>query len=64
MSDEEIIKAINRVSGLQAMTVNERIYLTGLWNEFDKAKAHDKEKARKILEWLKVDKPSIDKIIS
>lgn len=63
MTDEEIIKAINGVSGLQTMTVNERIYLTGLWDEFDKAKVRDKEKARKILEWLNVDKPSIDKII-
>lgn len=63
MTDEEIIKAINGVSGLQTITVNERIYLTGLWDEFDKAKVRDKEKARKILEWLKVGKPSIDKII-
>jgi len=64
MTDEEIIKAIDRVSGIQSMTVNERLWLTGLMDEFDKAKVRDKAKARKILEWLKVDKPSIDKIIS
>jgi hypothetical protein len=46
------------------MTVNERLYVSGLMNEFDKSKKHDKVKAAYILELLKVDKPSIYKILN
>jgi hypothetical protein len=63
MTDEEILQAIKQVDGLEGMTVNERLFVSGLMNEFDKAKRLDKDKARKILELLQVDKPSIDKII-
>jgi len=63
MTDEEILQAIKQVEGLGGMTVNERLFASGLINEFDKAKVHDKDKARKILALLQVDKPSIDKII-
>ena len=63
MKDEEIKEAANLVKGLGAMTVNERLYESGLWDEFELAKKKDKEKARKILEYLKVDSPSINKII-
>jgi hypothetical protein len=63
MTDEEILQAIQQVDGLEGMTVNERLFASGLINEFDKAKKHDKEKTRKILELLQADKPSIDKII-
>ena len=45
------------------MTVNERLFLSGLIYEFDMAKKKDKEKARKILEVLRVDMPSINKIV-
>lgn len=42
------------------MTVNERIIVCGLIDEFFKALTDDKAKARKILELLSVDKHSID----
>ena len=46
------------------MTVNERLYVCGLMDEFDKALIADKTKAKKILELLGVDKPSIEKIVA
>jgi len=63
MTEEKIIAAINKVDGLGGMTVNERLYVSGLMKEFDKSLKSDKEKARRILELLHVDRPSIDKII-
>lgn len=63
MTEEQIIAAINKVNGIGGMTVNERLYVTGLMKEFDKSLKSDKEKARRILELLHVDRPSIDKII-
>jgi hypothetical protein len=63
MTEQEIIKAISKVEGLGGMTVNERLYVSGLMNEFDKALIIDREKAKKILELLGVDKPSIEKIV-
>ena len=63
MTEEEILKAINNVKGIQGMTVNERLFTTGLMDEFDKSKHSDPKKARFILENLQVDKPSIDKIL-
>lgn len=64
MTEQEIIKAISKVDGLGGMTVNERLYVCGLMNEFDKAQIDDKAKAKKILELLGVDKPSIEKTIT
>lgn len=63
MTDEEMVGAVKQVDGLGGMTVNERLFASGLMDEFDKAKKNDKAKARRILELLQVDKPSIDKII-
>ena len=63
MTEEEIIAAINKVEGPGGMTVNERLYATGLLKEFDKSLKSDKKKAKRILELLHVDKPSIDKIL-
>ena len=45
------------------MTVNERLFVSGLMDEFDRLRITDKEQARKILELLQVDGPSIDLII-
>ena len=45
------------------MTVNERLFVSGLMNEFDRLRITHKEKARKILELLQVDGPSIDLIL-
>jgi hypothetical protein len=63
MTNEEILQAVRQVEGLGGMTVNERLYVSGLMNEFDKSKKKDKDKAAFILESLQVDKPSIDKIL-
>ena len=63
MTNEEILQAVRQVEGLGGMTVNERLYVSGLMDEFDKSKKHDKVKAEYILELLQVDKPSIDKIL-
>jgi hypothetical protein len=63
MTNEEILQAVRQVEGLGGMTVNERLYVSGLMKEFDKSKNHDKVKAAYILELLQVDKPSIDKIL-
>lgn len=64
MTEQEIIEAVSKVKGLDAMTVNERLYVCGLMEEFEKSIIKDKEKAKKILEFLGVDKPLIEKIIS
>jgi len=63
MTEQEIEKAISKVEELGGMTVNERLYVCGLMDEFDKALIIDGEKAKKILEFLGVDKPSIKKIV-
>ena len=63
MTDEEMIKAVEQVDGIVGMTVNERLYESGLMKEFDKALKVDKVKARRILELLKVDRPSIENIV-
>jgi hypothetical protein len=64
MTNEEILQAVRQVEGLGGMTVNERLYVSGLMDEFDNSKKHDKVKAAYILELLQVDKPSIDKILN
>lgn len=64
MTEEQMIEAVKQVDGLGGMTVNERLFASGLIGEFDRAKKKDKAKARRILDLLQVvDKPSIDKII-
>jgi len=64
MTEQEIIIEINKVEGLGGMTVNERLFVCGLMDEFDKALINDKNKAIKILELLRVDNPSIEKIVT
>ncbi len=58
-----IFEKIQGIEGLRAMTVNERLYHIGMFDEFASIKKNDKERARKILQWLLVDKPSIDLIL-
>ena len=51
-------------SELGAMTVNERLYVSGLFEAFDKAVAeNDWEELRTILQTVQVDSESIEKII-
>ncbi len=64
MTEQEIIIRIREVEGLGGMTVNERLFTCGLMDEFDKALIKDKNKARKILEHLRVDNSSIEKILA
>jgi hypothetical protein len=64
MTDEEIIQAAKQVEGLRGMTVNERLWNSGLMDEFDRVKWKNKVKARKILQALEVDDQSIAKILN
>jgi len=64
MTEHEIIKSISKVEGLGGMTLNERLFVCGLIDEFDKALIDDKDKAKKIVELLGIDKPSIEKIVT
>jgi len=61
--DEQTLYRIQKIVGLSGMTVNERLWESGLMDEFDKAKKKDKTRAKEILRWLKVDEPSIQKIV-
>ena len=45
------------------MTVNERLVISGLVDEFDKSKISDKTKAKQILRSLQVDEPSLELIL-
>jgi len=63
MTDEEMINAAKQVDGLGGMTVNERLFASGLMDEFERASKVDKAKARRILELLQVDEPSIAQMI-
>lgn len=63
MTNEEILYAVGQVEGLGGMTVNERLFVSGLTYEFDQSIINDKIKAVYILELLQVDKASIEKIL-
>ena len=61
--DEQTLFRIQNIVGLSGMTVNERLWESGLMDEFDRAKKKDKMRAREILRWLRVDESSIEKIV-
>ena len=63
MTKEEIYNKANSVVGIDGMTGNERLWESGLMDEFDKAKKSDKYKARTILQALKFDELSIGRIV-
>ncbi|WP_316794088.1 hypothetical protein [Pedobacter frigoris] len=62
-NDEYIQKKIAAIDGLDGMTVNERLHISGLMNEFDTALLNDKARAQQILTLLNVDELSINTII-
>jgi len=59
---KEVNSKISNVSELEGMTVNERLYATGLIEKFDKLKKSNIEYAKFILQALRVDEESINKI--
>lgn len=61
----KIMNALERpeLNGISGMTVNERLYASGLLDDFDKYKKSNKQFAQFILERLKVDRESIEKIL-
>ena len=63
MTDEEIYTRVNKVDGISGMTVNERLFATGLLDTFDQAKKVNKDLAKRILTTLKVDQDSIEIIL-
>ncbi len=63
IQEELIIEKVQGVVGLGGMTVNERLYATGLMDEFDRAKKKNKIRAAQILRVLRLDEPSIKKIL-
>ncbi|HYF29909.1 MAG TPA: hypothetical protein VD993_02210 [Chitinophagaceae bacterium] len=46
---------------LAGLTVNERLFVTGLTNEFEAAMKNDKPKASKILQALGIDEAAVEK---
>jgi len=63
MTKEEILDKVKKVDGLGGMTVNERLFATGLMDAFDKVRKKDKELAKFILQSIRVDEISINKIL-
>jgi hypothetical protein len=63
MHKDKIIEKATSIKELGGMTVNERLYASGLIDLFDQSKSKDKETARFILVALKVDKDSIKKVL-
>ena len=59
-----ILRKIDEIKGLGGMTVNERLYVSGLMDEFDTVLLSDKTRAKEILTWLKVDEKSIEQILN
>jgi len=63
MTINQIKEKVNSIEGLGGMTVNERLYLCGVMELFDKAMKNDIEFAKLILSELKIDNKSIEKIM-
>ncbi|WP_232734730.1 hypothetical protein [Polaribacter sp. ALD11] len=63
MTLETIYEKASGIIGINGMTVNERLYVSGLMDIFDQAKKNDKDLAKTILKALKVDIKSIEKIV-
>ena len=61
----KIITALEKpeLKEIESMTVNERLFISGLLDDFDKYRESDKDFAEFILEKLKVDRIAIKKIL-
>lgn len=53
----------DKTQSFGGMTVNERLFVSGLIDEFEKSKTSDKRKAKQILRSLQVDEPSMELIV-
>lgn len=62
---QKVMIALERpeLNGIGGMTINERLYESGLLDDFDEYKKSDKQFAQFILERLKVDRDSIEKML-
>lgn len=62
---QKIMTALDmpELKDIGGMTVNERLFVSGLSNDFDKYKQSNKRFAKFILERLKVDNASIENIL-
>ncbi len=63
MNERITIRKVKRVKGLEGMTINERLYESGLMDEFDASRRKNKSRAEQILRILKVDENSIKDIL-
>ena len=63
LKEELILDRINKIDGLKGMTVNERLYVSGLMDEFEISRANNKTRAAQILRMLGIDESSIKEII-
>ncbi len=66
MTEEEITQAVKvakRSHAIGGMTVNERLYVCGLLDEFYEAKDHNKQKASMILGLLDLRAANIEAIL-
>ncbi len=61
---KKVNEGIFNIEGLSSMTVNERLFRTGLLEQFDIFKKSNKNYAKYILESLDVDSESIEDILS
>ena len=61
---QKVNEGISKAKSLEATTVNERLYLTGLMDLFEKYKETEVEFAKFILKSIGVDYESIDQILS
>ncbi|TCD00537.1 hypothetical protein [Pedobacter psychroterrae] len=60
---KNLLNEIDDLSGIEAMTVNERLLHYDLLYDFDTAMLNNKVRARQILQYLKVDEDSINAMV-
>ncbi|MBB2148002.1 hypothetical protein [Pedobacter gandavensis] len=57
------IDRINAIKGLEKMTINQRLEISGLLDEFTETAAQNKTRAREILVLLRVDEEFIEELV-